>query len=145
MNFCACFCCQKFQEDIDLCEFGRGNKKLQNEYDHESITKVVCFNVDGATSFQSITIGVSTQLKKRSSHFYIPMYCVVHGTNLVVFTLFDLSIITKIETLLVGVYAYFNHSVKMKCWKLEIDQLDGDKRFQDFAILLKFNGLTWLF
>jgi hypothetical protein len=36
------------------------------------------------------------------------MHCVVHGANLVVFTLFDLSIITKIETLLVGVYAYFN-------------------------------------
>ncbi len=113
--------------------------------DHESITKVVCFNVDGATTFQSITIGVSTQLKKKSSHFYIPMDCVVHGTNLVVFTLFDPSIITKIETLLVGVYAYFNHSSKMKCWELEIDQIDGDKRFQDFAILLRFNGLTWFF
>jgi uncharacterized protein YjhX (UPF0386 family) len=84
--------------------------------DHESITKVVCFNVDGATTFQSITIGVSTQLKKKPSHFYIPMHCVVHGTNLVVFTLYDFSIITKIETLLVGVYAYFNHSPK---WNVE--------------------------
>ncbi len=25
------------------------------------------------------------------------------------------------------------------------DQIDGDKRLQGFAILLRFNGLTWLF
>jgi hypothetical protein len=118
--FVHVFVVKDFKRTPIFVNLERVIKSCTTNNDHESITKVVCFNVNGATTFQSITIGVSTQLKKKSSHFYIPMHYVVHGTNLVVFTLFDLSIITKIETLFVGVYAYFNHSPKwnVEDWKL---------------------------
>jgi hypothetical protein len=41
-------------------------------------------------------------------------------TNLVVLTLFELPMVGNIKALLMGVYAYFNHSPKrnLKKWKL---------------------------
>ncbi len=79
-------------------------------FDHDLVTKVVCFCVDGATTFQGIKIGVATQLGKDSSPFCIPMNCVAHRTNLIAFTISDLFIVVKIEALLVCVYKYFSHS-----------------------------------
>lgn len=48
------------------------------------------------------------------------MHCVVHKTNLVVPTLFELPMVGNIKALLMGVYAYFSHSPRrnLKRWKL---------------------------
>ncbi len=101
-------------------------------FDHDLVTKVVCFSVDGAATFQGIKIGVATQLIKKSSPFCILVHCIVHRTNLVVLTLSDLLIVVKIETLLVGVYKYFNHNPKRN---LEKSKLVGVMETKGLKIL----------
>ncbi len=73
-------------------------------FDHDLVTKVVCFGADGAATFQGIKIGVANQLRKKSSPFCIHVHRVAHRTNLIAFTLLDLLIVVKIETLLASVY-----------------------------------------
>jgi hypothetical protein len=81
-------------------------------FDHDLVTKVVCFGADGATTFQGIRTGVATQLKNKHSPFCILVHCIAHKTNLVALTFSNIFIVVKIETLLGGVYKYFDHNPK---------------------------------
>jgi hypothetical protein len=56
-------------------------------FDHDLVTKVVCFSANGATTFQGIKTGVATQLKHKSSPFCILVHCVTHKTNLAAITI----------------------------------------------------------
>jgi len=89
-------------------------------FDHDLVTEVVCFSVDGVATFQGIKIGVGTQLRRKSSPFCILVHWVAHKTNLIALTLLDLFIIVKTEALLVGVYKYFNHSPKRNLERFEV-------------------------
>jgi len=60
-------------------------------FDYDLVTKVVCFSVDGAATFQGIKIGIAIQLRQKSSPFCIHVHCVAHKTNLATFTLSDNS------------------------------------------------------
>jgi hypothetical protein len=89
-------------------------------FDHDLVTKVVCFSANGVATFQCIKIGVATQLGRKSSPFCIHVHWVAHMTNLIALTLSDLFVIVKTETLLVGVYKYFNHSPKRNLERFEV-------------------------
>jgi hypothetical protein len=62
-------------------------------------SKLVCFGVDGVTTFQGPKTNVITQLKKNTP-FMLGVHCVTHQTNLVVQTLYRLTLVTKIKLLL---------------------------------------------
>jgi hypothetical protein len=102
-------------------------------FDHDLVTKVVCFGADGAATFQGIKIGVANQLRKKSSPFCIHVHRVVHRTNLIAFTLLDLLIVVKIETLLASVYTYFNHSPKRNLERSKLVEVTERKGFKIFV------------
>jgi hypothetical protein len=56
--------------------------------------------------FTNVHNGITTQIKCGMFHFFVPICCVTHMTNLVVKTLSSWSLMDNIEKLLVGLYSY---------------------------------------
>jgi hypothetical protein len=52
-------------------------------------------------------------LKEKNAPFMINVHWMSHRTNLVIQTLFKMSIVKKIEDVLQSLYAYFFHSPKI--------------------------------
>jgi hypothetical protein len=52
------------------------------------------------------------QLKDNHAPFVSGMHCMSYRTNLVVQTLSQVSLVTRIEELLQGLYSFFSHSLK---------------------------------
>ncbi len=69
--------------------------------------KLVCFGMDGVTTFQGSKIGVIMQLKEKHVPFLLGVYYVMHRINLIVYTLLWLSLVAKIEAILQYVYNYY--------------------------------------
>jgi hypothetical protein len=103
--------------------------------------RVVCLGPNGASTFQGTRTRVSTQLKKWN-FFCIPIHYVVHMINLVVFTLFYLHILLKIEVLFkASTYIWVTTPRKtlkngnwLRLWKRKISKYCG---------ILRANGLVW--
>jgi hypothetical protein len=49
--------------------------------------KLVCFGMDGVTTFQGSKIGVIMQLKEKHAPFLLSVYYLMHRTNLIVYML----------------------------------------------------------
>ncbi len=47
-------------------------------------SKLVCFGVDGVTTFQGSKIGVTVELKKNHAPLMLGVHCAAHQINLVV-------------------------------------------------------------
>ncbi len=119
---------------IEGCKINNFTNMIRNSMkgfgglsNHDLATKVVCFGVNGAATFQGIKIGVATWLKEKSSPFSILLHCIVHITNLATLTFSNIPIVMKIETLLAGVYTYFSHNRKknqnwLKLWKEKVSK-----------------------
>jgi hypothetical protein len=75
-------------------------------FDHDLVTKVVCFGADGVATFQGIKTKVATQLRQTSSPFCIHVHCVVHKTKLATLIFSNMSMVVKIEALLTSVYTH---------------------------------------
>jgi hypothetical protein len=73
--------------------------------------KLVSFGVDRVTIFQGVKNGVKAQIMQKHAPFVDGMHCMAL-TNLVVQTLSDLILVSKIESLLASMYNYFVHSLK---------------------------------
>jgi hypothetical protein len=100
---------------------------------HDLVTKVICCGANGVATFQGINTRVATQLREKSSTFCSHAHCVVHKTNVTTFTLSDLPIVVKIEALLVGVYAYSNHSPKRNLERSKLVEIMEIKSFKNFV------------
>ncbi len=73
---------------------------------------LVCFGANEVTIFQGLKFGVTTQLMHKHAPFVNGVHFMAHHTNLVVQTFNGLTLVAKIETLLVGMYNFFTHSPK---------------------------------
>jgi hypothetical protein len=73
---------------------------------------LVCFGANKMTIFQGLKFGVTTQLMHKHALFVSNVHVMAHCTNLVVQTFSGLTLVTKIETLLIGMYNFFTHSPK---------------------------------
>jgi len=81
---------------------------------------LVCFGANKLTIFQGFKFGVTTQLMHKHAPFVSSVHFMAHCTNMVVQTFSGLTLVAKIETLLVGMYNFFTHSLK---WALEASKL----------------------
>jgi len=68
--------------------------------------------------FTNVRNGITTQIKCDMFHFFVPIHCVIHMTNLVVKTLSFQSLMDNIQKLLVGLYSYLIQFSK-KAFELE--------------------------
>ncbi len=88
-----------------LIKFGRLNEtKVCNT--------LVCFGANEITIFQGLKFGVTTQLMHKHAPFVSGVHFMAHCTNLAIQTFSGLTLVAKIETLLVGMYNFFTHSHK---------------------------------
>ncbi len=78
----------------------------------EIANKLVYLGENGVNVFQGVKVGVTTQLMTKHVPYVNGVHCMAHHTNLVVWTLGGLSLVTKIESLLSFTYNYFAHSPK---------------------------------
>jgi fatty acid desaturase len=74
--------------------------------------KFISMGYDDNIVFQSASVGVITQMKKRVVPFMIGVHCFVHWMYLAVLVLLKLSLVTWLEVLLQAVYVLFFHSLK---------------------------------
>ncbi len=96
----------------------------------ELVTRLVCFGVDGVSTFQGLKFGIIVQIQNWYSPFVTNVHCMAHQINLVVQTFSSLPLFSCIESLLWCIYAYFNHNPKrhLKFDKLvEIMETKGNK------------------
>jgi hypothetical protein len=88
-----------------IVKFGRLNEtKVANT--------LVCFGANKVTKFQGLKFGVTTQLMYKDVPFVSGMHFMARHTNLVVQTSTSLTLMANIETLFLGVYNFFTHSLK---------------------------------
>lgn len=73
-------------------------------FEFDLIAKFVYFDVDGMTTFEGNKIDIKVYLKEKHAPFMFNLHCVAHRTNLVVQTLPQLSLVSKIESLLHLIY-----------------------------------------
>jgi hypothetical protein len=72
--------------------------------------KLVCFGANGMIIFHGFKPDVTTQLMPKHVLFMSTVHYMTHHTNIVVQTLNGLTLVVKIETLLVGMYNFFAHN-----------------------------------
>ncbi len=75
--------------------------------------KLIYFGIDKIIIFHSMKSGGMTQLMQKYTPFVSDVHCMAHHTNLVVWTLNTLSLVSKIEFLFVSMYNYFCHNLKL--------------------------------
>ncbi len=73
--------------------------------------KLVSFGVERVIVFQGVKNGVKAQIMQKHAPFVSGVHCMAL-TNLVIQTLSDLILVSKIESLLASMYNYFVHSLK---------------------------------
>lgn len=71
------------------------------------INKLFCFAADEVTVFHGVKNGVMTQLMQKYIPFMSNVQCMAHYTNLIVQMFNNLSLLSKIEFLLVSMYNCF--------------------------------------
>jgi hypothetical protein len=74
--------------------------------------KLLCFGVDGVSTFQGTKIGVTKQINTNYAPFSISVHYMAHKCNLAFKTLLTLGIVSNIMDLLQSCHAYFVHSPK---------------------------------
>jgi hypothetical protein len=74
--------------------------------------KLLCSRADGMNVFQGGKTKVTKQIKDSWAPFSMGVHCVAHHTNLAMQSLGDLTFIAKIESFMLNMYGYFNHSPK---------------------------------
>jgi hypothetical protein len=62
--------------------------------------------------FKGVKNGVTTQLMQKHDPYINGVHNMTHHTNLVIQTLSNLSLVTKIGSMLSSTYSYFSHSLK---------------------------------
>jgi hypothetical protein len=77
----------------------------------EVASKLVSFGADGVSTFQGTHSGVTTQLKSIAP-FMLGIHCTSHRINLVVQTLSNFPMISRLEGMLASIYSYFCRSNK---------------------------------
>jgi hypothetical protein len=82
-------------ERIMLALMGEGNPTRE-----EIACKLVCFGVDGVSTFQGHKTGVTTQIREKYAPFSNGIHCFNHKMNLVVQTMSNYPMISRIESLL---------------------------------------------
>ena len=75
-------------------------------------SKVVCFGADGVSTFQGPKTGVTTQIREKWAPFVIGANCASHRINLVVETLSQYPMVSRLEGLFQSLYSYFCRSHK---------------------------------
>jgi hypothetical protein len=73
---------------------------------------LVYFGANEAIVFQCAKTSVITQLMQKHTPYFNSVHCMAHRTNLVVAILSSLKLISKVESLLTGMYNYFAHNLK---------------------------------
>jgi type III secretory pathway component EscU len=73
----------------------------------------VYFNVDGMTTFEGNKIDIQPSFKEKDAPFMFNLHCVAHKTNLVVQTLSELSLVSKIVSLLHLMYNDYAQSLSV--------------------------------
>jgi hypothetical protein len=63
----------------------------------ELVTKLICFGVDGVSTFQGLKFGVIVQIQHQYSPFVIGVRCIVHWINLVVQTFSNLLLVFELK------------------------------------------------
>jgi hypothetical protein len=80
---------------------------------HEEIaSKLVCFRADGVSTFQGTKTGVTTQIREKWVPFSLGTNCGSHKINLVVETLSNYPMVSRLESLFQSMYSYFCRSNK---------------------------------
>ena len=74
--------------------------------------KLVCCATDGAAVFSGLRAGLIALLRKQHAPFVMPMNCMAHRTQLCVSILSDVPLVSRIQRLLKGMYAYFSRGAK---------------------------------
>jgi hypothetical protein len=64
-------------------------------------SKVVCFGLDDVSMFTSVHMGVATELKSKTTPFFIVVHYMAHHINLVVQTLSMLLLVSKTRRLVI--------------------------------------------
>lgn len=75
-------------------------------------SKLVSFDVDGASTLQGTRSGVMTQVRDKYAPFCIGVHCIAHRCNLAFKALSNLGIFAAIEKVLSVTHAYFCKSPK---------------------------------
>ena len=73
-------------------------------------SKVVCFEADGVSTSQGHKTGVTTQIHEKWIAFSVGVHYTSHRCNLAMETLFNFSMIARIESLLNKLHSYFCRS-----------------------------------
>ena len=74
--------------------------------------KLLCFGADGAIVFHGVRGGVTVQLQQEFAPFFIGVHCSSHKTNLAMHVVSKTAIVSKGESLLSVLHAYFSKSPK---------------------------------
>jgi hypothetical protein len=80
--------------------------------EEELVSRLVCFGANGINTFQGFKSRVIFQIYYQYVSFITNVHCMVHCTNLVTQTLFNLFLMSCIETCLQILCVYFNHSIE---------------------------------
>jgi hypothetical protein len=78
----------------------------------EIASKLVCFGVDGVSTFQGSKMDVTTQIREKWAPFNLGANCSSHRINLVVETLSNYPMVSRLESLFQSMYSYFCRSNK---------------------------------
>jgi hypothetical protein len=78
----------------------------------EIASKLVCFGADGVSTFQGSKTGVTTQIHEKWAPFILGANCSNHRINLVVETLSNYPMVSRLESLFQSMYSYFCRSNK---------------------------------
>jgi hypothetical protein len=76
----------------------------------EIASKLVCFGADGVSTFQGTKMGVTTQIREKWAPFSLGANCGSHRINLVVETLSNYPMVSRLESLFQSMYSYFCRS-----------------------------------
>jgi hypothetical protein len=75
-------------------------------------SKLLCFGVDGVSTFQKKQTGVIVQIKKNYEPFVTCVHCHALKINLAVKTFSQLLVVLAVEELMKISYVYFSHCLK---------------------------------
>jgi hypothetical protein len=73
----------------------------------EIASKLVCFGADRVNKFQGSKMDVTTQIREEWAPFSLGANCSSHRINLVVETLSNYPMVSRLESLFQSMYSYF--------------------------------------
>jgi len=80
--------------------------------DLEIAEKLLCFDTNKVTTFQSLKTGVTAQIKEKYAPFATSIHYCAHWLNLAVQSLSSMTVMHSIEEVLCMNHSYFAHSPK---------------------------------